>query len=396
MKHIRLGILVCSVVLFYASPATSAEHLNTFLSGLYGGNGIILDPIPGNPVSQGHVAHFTGSSLVALEDLNNSIVASIGSFAFNSTVSGITFDVNQGVPVRVEDSMGPLLAERATTLGAGKLNLSFSFSRIDYDELDGVSLSELQVVLPHQDSAGDGLKGYELDTMDVHIDARIRQNVFAFFASYGLTEKWDVGAIVPVIDVKVSASAIAQIHYDPANVANPVHTNEPVQDSFSGSKTGLGDVIFRTKYQVSDSDSLSLAVLGQVTLPSGQDKDLLGTGESAFKGMLIASRRGKVITPHLNVGYEISTGSSELDNLSYAAGFDTRLSDSVTVGADILGHYNPDSKNIGNHRVDGAAAIKWNPFNNYNAPFNAFVIVPLNKDGLRADVIWGLGIDFIF
>jgi hypothetical protein len=71
------------------------------------------------------------------------------------------------------------------------------------------------------------------------------------------------------------------------------------------------------------------------------------------------------------------------------------LSPQFTFSADVLGRYNYDLKTIGNHVVDFAVAAKWNPFRNRNMPLNAFVSVPLNDDGLRAKVIWGLGFDVI-
>jgi hypothetical protein len=76
-------------------------------------------------------------------------------------------------------------------------------------------------------------------------------------------------------------------------------------------------------------------------------------------------------------------------------GFDTRVTPKFSFAADVLGRYNPHVKNIGNHIVDLALAAKFNPFAKRNMPLNAFVSIPLNDDGLRADFIWGLGFDII-
>ncbi|MFT4584037.1 MAG: hypothetical protein ACI915_004063 [Gammaproteobacteria bacterium] len=68
-----------------------------------------------------------------------------------------------------------------------------------------------------------------------------------------------------------------------------------------------------------------------------------------------------------------------------------------TVAADVMGRYNPDLETVSNHIVDVGLAAKWNPFNDRKAPLNAYVILPVNKDhGLRADVIWGLGVEYTF
>jgi len=63
----------------------------------------------------------------------------------------------------------------------------------------------------------------------------------------------------------------------------------------------------------------------------------------------------------------------------------------------VLGRYLPDLKDQSDHFVDVALQAKYNPFKEYDAPLNAYVLLPVNKDdGLRADVIWGLGIEYTF
>jgi hypothetical protein len=69
----------------------------------------------------------------------------------------------------------------------------------------------------------------------------------------------------------------------------------------------------------------------------------------------------------------------------------------LTVAADVLGRHNPDLSVISDHKIDVALAAKWNPFYNHEAPLNAYVILSVDRDHeLRADVIWGLGIEYTF
>src|SRR5215472_1505915 len=69
-----------------------AGGLADVVTNLYGGQGILLQPPP-----QGfsHAAHFFASSLQGLDALNSSITSSLGFLAFNSTVTGFTFDIEQ-------------------------------------------------------------------------------------------------------------------------------------------------------------------------------------------------------------------------------------------------------------------------------------------------------------
>ncbi len=410
---------------FLAAAAASvgipsqAEDLADFITGLYGGNGIILPAAPGIPaaIADAHRPHFTGESQIQqLNALSNGLLSGIGVYALSSTVTGISFDLSQGVPIALEDSLGPLLAERATTVGRGRMTFGFGYSNQDFDELDGEDLSSLSVILMHQDCCQVGpppipppdgqLTGFEEDVIQLDIDLDIEQEVFAFFGNYGLSDRWDIGVVVPVVSVEARASSVAEVVLvNPTTGSliggNPVHSfAEDDQARFSrtgGEETGLGDVILRSKYQLMSGDTgpFDFSMLGQVTFATGDEDDLLGTGENRYRAMLIASRTLGRITPHVNVAYEVADSNADLENLTYAVGFDTRVNSQLTFAVDVLGRHNPHVEEIGNDVVDAAFAVKFNPFNRYNAPLHAFVSVPLNDDGLRSDAIWGVGFDVI-
>lgn len=139
---------------------------------------------------------------------------------------------------------------------------------------------------------------------------------------------------------------------------------------------------------------MDFSVLGQVTFATGDEDELLGTGETRYRGTLIGSKTMGRITPHVNVGYEYAS-EEDLRSWQYAVGFDARVNSRFTAALELLGRYNPDLDEIGNNVVDAAFSVKFNPFSRANIPINAFVSVPVNDDGLRADYIWGLGFDVI-
>jgi hypothetical protein len=411
------GHLFGFVLLAFCMPGHA--DLAQFITDLYGGEGITLPPAPDIPanIADAHVPHFTGEQQIAqLNALSNGLLSGVGVFALNSTVTGITFDLSQGVPVTTQDSLGPLLAERATTVGEGRLTFGFGYSKQKFDELDGTSLNDIEVRLTHQDCCAVGpppippadgqFTGFELDTILLSVDIDLEQDIYAFFGNYGITDRWDVGLVVPVVSVEARAVSEAQILLaEPTGGSviggNPVHSfvlDEDARFSETGGKeTGLGDVILRSKYQLMSGDDgpLDFSVLGQVTFATGDEDDLLGTGETKYRGMLIASKTLGRFTPHANVAYEVPSSNSKLENLTYAVGFDARVTNRFTAAVDVLGRHNPHVDEIGNDVVDIAFAVKFNPFSRYNAPINAFVSVPLNDDGLRADAIWGIGFDVI-
>ena len=401
-----LPVLGLSVLL--ASPVTMAVDLENFITDLYGGDGIRLFVAP----ALSHDAHFTDESLTALSSLNSAITSAVGFSAFNSPVSGVTFDLSTGIPVATQESLGPLLTERATTIGKNRLNISFAYTRVDFKRFEGTDIDSFKLIFPHIDCCGpaggpDGLLGppppfaeFELDEVTVNLDVTLEQDIYALFGNYGVTDNWDVGVVIPIIRVEARANAVAIVT---DITGRDIHTfvgavDDPLSDT-GGSKTGIGDVIFRTKYNfLKEHGSLpDMAITAQVTVPTGDEKNLLGTGETRFRGLFVASKKFGEVTLHVNVGYQAGTGTDELDNLTYAVGFDWRVAVPVTVAADVLGRYNPDLDTISNHLVDVALAAKWNPFKDHEAPLNAYVILPVNKDhGLRAHVIWGLGVEYTF
>jgi hypothetical protein len=404
--------LAGAIAIALASGTASAADLQNFVLDLYGGDGVSLSS-QGGPFAAVHAAHFTAESLEAFTLLNSAIASSAGTFAFNSTFTGITFDVTTGVPVETQDSLGPLLAESATTLGKGKINLAFGASRFKYDRIDGRKLDNIVLDFPHEDCCSfqngiqrpppDGvISGFETDLVRVHLDIDLEYDVFTFFGNYGLTDRWDVGIVVPVISVDARARAHAEVV--PVSGATGIHSflgaDELQNSSTGGSKTGIGDVVLRTKYNfLRDAGAApDLSLLAQVTAATGDEENLLGTGETRYKAGLVASKRYGAFGPHLNVAYE-TTSDDDLDylnNFTYAAGFDVRVSPKFTAGLDLLGRNNPDQDAVDSTVLDVAVSAKWNPFKAANAPFNAYVIVPANRDhGLRSDIVFGIGIDIV-
>jgi len=412
MQHNRPTTrLAGAIAIALASGAASAADLQNFVTDLYGGDGVTLSS-QGGPFAAVHVAHFSADSLEAFTLLNSAIASSAGTFAFNSTFTGVNFDVATGVPVETQDSLGPLLAESATTLGKGKINLAFGASRFKYDKIDGQDLDNIVLDFPHEDCCSfqngiqrpppDGvLSGFETDVVRVNLNIELAYDVFALFANYGITDRWDVGVVLPVLSVDASAKAHAEIisNSGVAGIHSFLGQDELQNSQTGGSETGIGDAVLRTKYNfVRDHGAApDLSMLVQVTGPSGDEDKLLGTGEWRYKAGLIASKRYGAFGPHLNVAYETTaSGAKSLDNYTYAAGFDWRMTPTFTAGLDLLGRYNPDQETVGNDVRDVALSAKWNPFSSANAPLNAYVIVPANPDhGLRSDVVWGVGIDIV-
>ncbi len=419
-----LVFLLLSVLCILPNPVV-AGGLKDFVADLYGGDGILLGATP--PPFPSHQPHFAASSLGGLDSLSSELASNVSQLTFGSTVTGFTFDIERGVPVRTTETLGPLVAERAPTLGAGKFNVAFAYTRLDYKKFDGDDLDELSLTFVHDDScpgAGDGNLGppppfcdFELDEINVDLDIEIVQDVFSIFATYGLTRKLDVGFVIPIVHTRARAKALATIarnsaisagihNFDPATGDScidfdPARTDQ-CKDESGGDATGIGDVLLRTKYNFLRNQEVwpDLAIFGQVKLPTGDKDDLLGTGETNFLALLVATKSFGLgsdirwLEPHLNFGYEVSTDSDQ-NNLRYIVGLDARVHQRLTVALDVLGRWEPNGDPIGNNLVDFAVGAKWNPWR--TLVLNGNVLLPVNKDeGLRTNVTWTVGVEHTF
>jgi hypothetical protein len=393
------GASAAAALLVSAAPAHAhdGEHaeahaptgnLGDLVADLYGGDGITID-------APGHQAHFTADSQEALTNLGNLIASNLGTYSFNSTVSAVSFDLEQGVPVRTQESLGPVLAERATSIGRGRINLAASYSLVDYRQLNGVDLDKLSLDLGHQPIAGS--PAYVNDVIRLNLDLRLKQHLLAFFGTYGLTDSVDVSLIVPVIRMEGKVTSVAEI-LDRGGAGTHVFGTVSPISSNSATATGLGDISLRAKWHMTDGleTPVRAAVVAQFTFATGDENDLLGSGShAAYVGAVASGDFGR-INPHINIGYEHffdddSGGGFERSNARAVAGFDIRAGKRVSISTEFLGRWESD----GDDFYDFALGAKWEAFK--GVPLIANVIFPINRDkGLRPDYVIMVGAETTF
>lgn len=403
--------LVTLAALAAAAPASAhGKDLEDVIPSLYGGNGITLAMVTVSGLE--HSPHFSASSLRELNSLNSQISSSLGQIGLNSAVAGYTFDLELGMPVRREDALGPLVSERARTLGKHHLNVGVTYSRSEFRLFEGDRIDDLTLVFPHDDSNMDGVLGpnppidlrdFELDTILVNLDLEIEQQVYALLVTYGVTDTIDVGMALPLVDMRIRADAVGTV-INRGTVPIPsssFHFFDPaVESPFSsthGSKTGIGDLVFRVKKQfVAGNEGLpDFALVGQVKTDTGDESNFLGTGDIRIAALLVTSQQYGPIGTHVNLGWEWVEGDSRQNNLRYAAGVDIRLHERLTLILDVIGRWEHKGDGIGDHISDGAIGAKINLWRSLLMTWN--FLVPLNRtSGLRANVVPTIGFEYLF
>jgi hypothetical protein len=400
MNRVLVGCIV-GVVVLLNTQTSSARRLSTLIPGLYGGDGIILATDP----TANHAAHFTVDSNASINRLNEQITSQIGIFPFSSSVSGFTFafDPSLGTFLRTTETLGPLFAERAPTLGGGKLNLHFSYTFFTYDTFAGENLSHFPVTARHDtDVIGfpDTREQFELDTVRIELDIKLRVQIFAFAATYGITDRLDIGVFLPITSVDMDVKSHARVMVSPGNTLFPnVHTfeggPESPDDAAHGHAFGLGDVVLRAKYSLLKGDVIDVSGAFLTTLATGNHEDFRGSGATTLRPFLVLSRTlFEVLTPHLNIGYEFNLDRGHQSAVQYALGVDVGTA-TWTVAGELLGSHEPAGDGIGDHILNGSLGVKWNPWKQLLVLANAQV--PFNRNsGLRSDLILTFGAEYSF
>ncbi|HXQ53474.1 MAG TPA: hypothetical protein VN802_20450 [Stellaceae bacterium] len=363
--------------------ASQAGQLKYFVTDLFGGHGLVINDIAEPAENLG----LSGSTLAQINTISSSISSSLGGTALTSSLTSSAFDISQGLAVTKTESLGPVVGERAETLGQGKLDLGISYSHTTFTELNGAPLNNLNLFVispPGQD-----------DTANIALNIKLERQVVALSSTYGITPKWDVGIVVPLVEVKATASATATLNPGPdapfdsflATGTNAVHSQT------GGEKGGLGDIAVRTKYNfVRDQSWLpDISGFGQVQLPTGDAENLLGSGSTDILGEIILSKQLGLVAPHLNLGYEQAIAGADKSNIRYVAGADVHILDNLTGAVDLVGRGQPGSTDT----LDIAFGARWRPFD--IGVIGANFSVPLNKSvGLRPDYSWSVSANFTF
>ena len=319
--------------------------------------------------------------------------------------------------VRKPQSLGSMLAERAPTLGRGTWTVSISYTRIKFDTLEGDSLDELETSQPtFTEGFLAGLPPADRvpasnSLLDTALNFRFALDMIFLAAAYGVTDTIDVSMALAINHASMHGQALAFMRpKDPTKDSLGYFTVQQkgviiggsgscaadftcAQDSFDGDAWGTGDLYLRGKWHFLDTEYADLATVAVLTLPTGNADNYLGFHGPTFTPWLVASKTFGRLSPHLNLGYAFRDGQ-DVSQAQWVAGADARALDWLTLAADFLGYHDDKRDGINDDVVQSALSFKLNPFD--QVVVGGTVQFPLNRDGLRADVIYTAQIEYTF
>ncbi len=398
----------CACVFALAAPAVNATDLADLIPGLYGGDGLVLEANVENPQFS-HAAHFQGVSESEINALNDQLGREVRTLPIGtSSPAGIAYKYNaeQGTYDLISRDLGPVLARGSRTLGKGNWSFAATVTAFKYDEFNGDDIGKLDSdellhpfdTLPPPNDPNVPER-FEHDIVRLTYDVDIEVQTLSLFGSYGITDRLDVNIIVPVVAIDLNVDAVATIEVSPLNDLPNVHNfdpdNESPNDSVSGDETGLGDIAIGLTYQLASEQNYSVAGAFIVKTPSGDEDNFLGTGSTTVQPAVFAELDlGSIFGIHGNIGYEWD--SDESDESAVRGIFGVTAGNSiVTASLEYAGRFKQgdDDDAVGKDKSDAAFGLKWHPGRNFILSGN--VIVPLNDDGLRSDLITSVGVELL-
>jgi hypothetical protein len=337
--------------------------------------------------------------------------------------------------VRSTQSFGPILADRAETIGRGRFAFGYSLQQFTFETFDGLSLSHIPAVFTHDDFELGGGRADVITTNNA-IHASVSQSTFSL--TYGASEHLDISFGVPLIRTSLSVVSDATIHRigTAANPAIHFFRDPDAPGSYgsertfvaNGSAAGLGDVIVRGKGTAFKTARAGIALGLEARLPTGRAEDLLGSGSFGLKVFEAVSATYRRVAPHVNVGYQwngdtvlagdVATGvKGELpDELSYVIGADVGIEKRLSIAVDVLGRHSSDAPKLSSSTftpagsqetfqdiafgvgslnvVSGSFGLKANVAGTMLVTFN--LQFKLNDAGVRAKVAPLIGIEYGF
>lgn len=291
---------------------------------------------------------------------SSSFAVQLGQLPLLSSGSGVvlTLDPNTRVLVASEN-LGPILTERAQTIGKHKLLLAFAYQRFVFTDIDGNNLSNAPFVFPATAASGQvpdptkpctGTGSIICLTQTDHISMNVNQ--YVALATFGIDAKTDVSVIIPFERVSVGVYAQGTQYF-----INSTSPPAPFASSAPGSANGIGDMLVNVKRLVWSNEKAHFSAGMLFRFPTGDALNYLGSGAYGFDPYGVISYNAGRISPHVRLGYQFNTstvlaptfdasgtftGNSTLPGgFQYDVGADAILFKKVptTFAGDFLGEY---------------------------------------------------------
>jgi hypothetical protein len=364
-------VIVWTVVTLALAASAEAQQqaptLSEIFQDLFGPNGLVVDSEAVLPDGSTHSGHFNSDFQSNFTQFNVALASQLTSLPLPSPASGFTyrFDPSTGTFVRSSQSFGPILTDRAETIGRGRFSFGYNFQYFSFDKLEGINLAAVPSIFRHDDFQLGGGRADVVSTSNA-ISASLGQWTGAL--TYGVTDRFDISVAVPVVRTSLNVISAATIERLGTGPQTDVHFfrdpdapgefgSERTFES-GGSASGLGDVIIRGKGELFREGSHGFTGGIDLRLPTGDERNLLGSGAWGARPFFAYSMSSGRVSPHVNMSYQWN-GSSVLagdpktgekadvpDQFQYALGADFGVNERFSLTGDWISRLQIDSPRV--------------------------------------------------
>jgi hypothetical protein len=351
-------------------------------------------------VETGNFVHDEQAAALARDAIEGFLLLDLATLPISASSGGFTYRLNPtlGTVERASDSFGPFFIERSLTAGRHQASFGLNMQSASFDTIDGRNLRDGTLVSTAS-KFRDEAQPFDVETVSL----RIHTATVTFLADYGIADAFDVGVAVPFVSAGLSGERV-----------DTYRGQSYRQGPGSASATGPGDIAIRAKYNVVRRGGSGLALAGEVRLPTGDDRNLLGAGKAAARPLVIASYDQGPVGAHVNVGYSFGGLSNEVN---YGGAVTVAGTNRLTLIGEVSGRRiaklgslgnttepNPTIAGVdtirltsagqGTDRVVVVGGFKWNLAATWL--LSGYIIRPVTTTGLNAPWIPSVTFDYSF
>jgi hypothetical protein len=338
-----------------------------------------------------------------------------------SASSGVVYTYNPELDTleRQVGVAGPILGERAETIGKGIFTFATSYSYVHLATINGDDMDSLlnrprvngqTLIFPVK--PGDTLADGRFTTflpVRVVADIDVQAHIAAPSLTYGVTPDLDVNLTVPLLYTSLGVTAHTRVPDPrfPLFALNPGDPNAQAGTrSLSDNAVGIGDVLLRAKYMLLRSDWMDVAAQLGLSLPTGSPGNLQGTGTTRLLPILVLSHVfGNRFEPFLNAGVDVNANDVSRSVVRWGVGATAQIVDRFSTTVAFFGRNElaaqaepiktPFFFQIERNDIyDASVGFRWRFADTGFVGLNA--LVPLNEDGFRPSVVPTLEVEYSF
>ena len=383
------AFMVCASA--FPTPAGAQQTITGALSFL----------LTNRSIPTGDFARDEAAAVATRDTISTFLRSELTTLPVTSSASGFTYRIDPelgGVPVRSTGTFGSFFTERSLTIGRLQFSLAATYQGMSFNEIDGRNLRDGTLRATASRLTSDQVP-FDVETVTM----RIHTDTITVAANYGVTERFEVGAALPLERLTLTGERIDTYRGTPL-----------LQAAVSANASGAGDLVVRGKLNLLQRGAAGVAVGAEGRLPTGNSANLLGAGETTVKPRFILSMETTRIAVDSNVGYVIGGISNELN---YSAAVTNAGSHKITIVGELAGrHLNSTGRLIevisrhpvlagvetvrlsaveqATNKVMAVAGIKWNARATWLVTAN--VARSLTSSGLTARWMSTVGAEYAF